>query len=188
MLIRVDSCRTRVDSCLARVDLCWFVLNRVRLVLIRVRLVLIRVDLCRFVLIRVYSWWYSCIRIDLIGFYCSRPNKIQWSIVKYTFRARTSDVRIRFIPFIKNSVQQKNMLNVGCGRNFWIKSILIHEYQHKSTRVNTSQHESTRVWHESKRVRHESMRINTSQHESNTSRHESNTNQHESKTNLDHKK
>ena len=66
-----------------------------------------------------------------------------------------------------------------------IKSILIHEYQHKSTRVNTNQHESTRVRHESTEVRHESTRINTRQHESNTSQHEStrvNTNQHESDT------
>ena len=41
-----------------------------------------------------------------------------------------------------------------------IKSIIIHEYQHKSTRVNTNQTSPTRV----------------------------NTNQHESKTSLDHKK
>ena len=44
-----------------------------------------------------------------------------------------------------------------------IKSIIIHEYQHKSTRVNTNQHKS-----------------DTSQHESNTSQHESDTSQHES--------
>ena len=44
-----------------------------------------------------------------------------------------------------------------------IKSILIHEYQHKSTRVNTSL-----------------TRVNTTQHESNTSQHESDTSQHES--------
>ena len=37
-------------------DSCWFVLTRVGLVLARVR----------FVLIRVYSCWYSCIRKDLI--------------------------------------------------------------------------------------------------------------------------
>ena len=43
------------------------------------------------------------------------------------------------------------------------------------TQVNTSQHESTRVWHDS-------TRINTSQHESDTSQHESNTSQHESHT------
>ena len=67
-----------------------------------------------------------------------------------------------------------------------IKSILIHEYQHESTRINTGQHESntsqhestqintspTRVQHESTQVRHESTRINTSQHDSNTSQHE----------------
>ena len=64
--------------------------------------------------------------------------------------------------------------------SFWIKSILINEYQHKSTRINMNQHESTRVntnqqelhtsqhepdrsQHESTRIRHESTRINTSQ-------------------------
>ena len=51
-----------------------------------------------------------------------------------------------------------------------IKSILIHEYQHKSTRVNTNQyesdtnqHESDTSQHESTQVRHKSTRINTSQ-------------------------
>ena len=47
----------------------------------------------------------------------------------------------------------------------WIESILIHEYQQKSTRVR---HESTRTWHES-----------------NPSQHESDTSQDESKTGLD---
>ena len=53
--------------------------------------------------------------------------------------------------------------------SFMIKSILIHEYQRKSKRINTSQHESNtsqhgskRVQHESTPVRHESTRINTS--------------------------
>ena len=55
-----------------------------------------------------------------------------------------------------------------------IKSIIIHEYQHKSTRVNTNQHESTQ--------------INTSLTRVNTSPTRVNTNQHESKTSLDHKK
>ena len=55
---------------------------------------------------------------------------------------------------------------------FLIKSILIHEYQHNSTRTNTSQHESTRVHHkqhesdtnqhESTRVRNESTKVNRS--------------------------
>ena len=71
-----------------------------------------------------------------------------------------------------------------------IKSILIQECQHKSTRINTNQNESTRVQHESRRVNTSPTRVNTNQHESNTSqhkpkrvRHEStrtNTNQHES--------
>ena len=83
-----------------------------------------------------------------------------------------------------------------------IKSILIREYQYKSTRVNTNQQESKRVWHESTRVRHESTRINTSPTQVNTNQHESdtrltqvntsltrvNTNQQEPKTSLDHKK
>ena len=63
-----------------------------------------------------------------------------------------------------------------------IKSILIHKYQHKSTRINTNQNESTRVQHESTRVRHESTRINTSPTRVNTNQHESDTNQHESDT------
>ena len=50
-----------------------------------------------------------------------------------------------------------------------IKSILIHECQHKSTSINTNQHESntshpklTRAWHESTRAQLKSTRINTS--------------------------
>ena len=68
-----------------------------------------------------------------------------------------------------------------------IKSILIHEYQHKSTRVNTNQQESTRARHESTRVNTSSTRVNTSptqvntnQHKSDTSQHNSDTSQHES--------
>ena len=41
--------------------------------------------------------------------------------------------------------------------------------QHELTRINTSQHESTRVRHESIRVNTSPTRINTSQHESKTS-------------------
>ena len=58
-----------------------------------------------------------------------------------------------------------------------IKSILMHEYQHKSTRINTSptwvntsptrvktnQHESDKSQHESTQVQHESTRDNNSQ-------------------------
>ena len=43
-----------------------------------------------------------------------------------------------------------------------IKSILIHEYQHGSTGVNTNQHESDTSQHELARVQHKSQRINTS--------------------------
>ena len=76
-----------------------------------------------------------------------------------------------------------------------IKSILIHEHQHESTRINTGQHESnmsqdestqinmslTRVQFESIRVRHESTRINKTPTRVNTM-------QYESKTGLDHEK
>ena len=63
---------------------------------------------------------------------------------------------------------------------FWIKSILIHEYQHKSTPVNTNQHESTRINTSLTRVNMSPTRVNTNQHESNKSQHESDTSQHES--------
>ena len=71
-----------------------------------------------------------------------------------------------------------------------IKSILIHECQHSSTRVKTTQHESTRInrsptrtntsQHESRRVRHESTRIKTSPTRVNTNQDESDTSQQES--------
>ena len=64
---------------------------------------------------------------------------------------------------------------------FMIKSILIHEYQPKLTRIDTSQHDSTRVRHESTRNQHESTRIHTSPTRVNTNQHESDTSQHESK-------
>ena len=61
-----------------------------------------------------------------------------------------------------------------------IKSILIHECQHKSTRINTSQHkydtnqhESDTSQHESTRVRHESTRIKLVRRESTLVRHQS---------------
>ena len=41
------------------------------------------------------------------------------------------------------------------------------------TQVNTSQHESTRVWHESTRINMSLTRVNTNQHESTRVRHES---------------
>ena len=54
-----------------------------------------------------------------------------------------------------------------------IKSILIHEYQHKSIRVNTNEHESTRINTSLTRVNTSPTRVNTSQHESTRVRHES---------------
>ena len=61
-----------------------------------------------------------------------------------------------------------------------IKSILIHEYQHKSTRINTSQHESTRINTSPTRVNTNQHEADTSQHESKLAQHEFNTSQHES--------
>ena len=62
----------------------------------------------------------------------------------------------------------------------WIKSFLINdEYQHKSTRINTSQHESTRVRHESTRINTSPTRVNTSQTQVHANQHESDTSQHE---------
>ena len=85
--------------------------------------------------------------------------------------------------------QQLLFLKKKCISKHRSKSILIHEYQHKSTRINTSltrvntnQSESTLVRHKSKMSQHES---DTSQHEStqaekcprwvNMSQHKSNT-------------
>ena len=79
-----------------------------------------------------------------------------------------------------------------------IKSILIHEYQHESTRINTGQHESDTSQHESTQINTSPTRVNTSPTRVNTNQHEStrvnttatrvNTKQHESKTGLDHEK
>ena len=94
----------------------------------------VRPDVCLFVcflgvfLLFLYNsvlgliWWTTKAIMKILGSYCSRPNKIQWNITEYTFRTRTSDVRIRFIPSIdnaressifKDTVQQENLLNVG---------------------------------------------------------------------------
>ena len=64
----------------------------------------------------------------------------------------------------------------GCSLIKEIKYILIHEYQHESTRDNTSP----------TRVRHESTRTNTSPKRVNTTPKWVNTKQHESKTGRDH--
>ena len=71
-----------------------------------------------------------------------------------------------------------------------IKSILIHEYQHKSTGVKKNQHESTRINTSLTRINASPTRVNTNQHQStrvnmsptqvNTNQHESNSSQHES--------
>ena len=79
------------------------------------------------------------------------------------------------LAIVKLQVNQffpKNQLVHKCfqKQQLKIKSILIHEHQHKSTRV---QHESTRVENKSTRVWQESTRINTSQHKFDTSQHES---------------
>ena len=76
-----------------------------------------------------------------------------------------------------------------------IKSILIHEYQDKSSRVNTSQHELTRIRHESTRTKTSLTQINTSPTSVNTNqngstryRHESTRINTSSRTGLDHEK
>ena len=64
-----------------------------------------------------------------------------------------------------------------------IKSILIRECQHKLTRVNTNQNESTRINTSPTRVntnQHESDRVNTNQHESDTNHYKSTRVRHES--------
>ena len=55
-----------------------------------------------------------------------------------------------------------------------MKSILMHEYRHNSTRVHTNQHESDTS-------QHESTRFNTNQYESDTSQHDTTEDQHQSK-------
>ena len=52
-----------------------------------------------------------------------------------------------------------------------MKSILMHEYRHKSTRVHTNQHESDKS-------QHESTRFNTNQYESDTSQQDTTEDQH----------
>ena len=78
-----------------------------------------------------------------------------------------------------------------CTSRELIKSILIHEYQHESTRINTGWHDSTRVNTSPTRVNTGPTWVNTNQHEStrvNTSLTRVNTEQHECKTGLDHEK
>ena len=77
--------------------------------------------------------------------------------------------KVRYIAafwFIKRTLNEQSRF---CSNKSWYliiaNLILIHEYQHKSTQVNTDQHESTRV--------------NTNQHESNTSPTRVNTSQHD---------
>ena len=60
-----------------------------------------------------------------------------------------------------STLASKPFWNVGVhGTRF---SKLIHEYQHKPTRVNTNQHESKMSQHEYEKSQHESIRVNTSQ-------------------------
>ena len=47
-------------------------------------------------------------------------------------------------------------LKEECQENFKINSILIHEYQHKSTQVNTNQHKSNASQHKSTQVQNRS--------------------------------
>ena len=59
-----------------------------------------------------------------------------------------------------------------------IKSTLIHEYQHKSKRVNRSQQNSTQI-------NTSLATVNANEHESNTSQARLNTSQRRSKTDLE---
>ena len=105
------------------------------------------------------------------------------------------NITLKYFSFFNNEPPASWVAHVT--RDFlpcysWIKSFLINdEYQHKSTRINTSQHESIRVQHELTRINtsparvntsptHESTRINTSPTRVNTNQQESNMNQHES--------
>ena len=90
---------------------------------------------------------------------------------------------------------QRALFNIKYWYIVRIKSVLIHKYQQKSTRVNpsptrinTNQHESDTSQLESTEVQHESTQVNTSLARINRNQHESNTRQHESKTSLDHEK
>ena len=79
------------------------------------------VNFAKFLRIPLFTehlWWQL---LDI----CSSSNKIQWSDTKYTIRAKTSDVRIKFIQgkiaFFKYSVPQKNKLNFfGSLKEFFI--------------------------------------------------------------------
>ena len=67
------------------------------------------------------------------------------------------EINFSYLTTIQNS-QWEMFLKIGALWFFlealeklqlkWIKSILIHEYQHKSTRVNTNQHEPDTSQHE----------------------------------------
>ena len=80
----------------------------------------------------------------------------QWFLFFRYFKrhAPTLGCKILLIMFFFGSV--KDMKN---SQRIMIKSMLIHEFQHKSTRVNTNQHESK---NKSKLVLHESAPVNTS--------------------------
>ena len=76
---------------------------------------------------------------------------------------------------------------MGKGMTNTIKSILIHEYRHKLTWVNTNQHESDTNQHETNMSQHESTQVQHELTQINTSPTRVNTNQHKSKTSLDYK-
>ena len=96
------------------------------------------------------------------------------------------------LPYHPRSSLINSLIFIYYYKYLMIKSILIHEYQHKSTEVNTnqhepdkSQHESTWVWHESTRINMSLTRVKTSLKRVNTSPTQVNTNQHKSKSVLD---
>ena len=76
------------------------------------------------------------------------------------------NITLKYFSFFNNEPPASWVAHVT--RDFlpcysWIKSFLINdEYQHKSTRINTSQHESIRVQHELTRINTSPARVNTS--------------------------
>ena len=102
-------------------------------------------------------------------------------LISFEIKVRTCSIRKKNKPDQSFSLQ-KEIFFLRCGNvinkivyKITIKSILIHEYQRKSTQIDTS---PTRV--NTNRVRHEPTRINTSLTRVNTSFSRAITNQRES--------
>ena len=90
----------------------WITIVFLTLLYMQELIILIYVYFLAFKLLLLHSFTNISKLIDFINyqssyetedFSCSRPNKIQWSITKYTFRARTLNARINFIRSINNA-------------------------------------------------------------------------------------